>query len=103
MAPRTQSDLVKIGMDGFNLIDEYFGRKSYNNRTKASSVSPASASPQTANFPANQNVSHYRYYPQESYYRYHPQESQVVRISKVSSTTVLTSNYESSFPMPNYK
>ncbi|KAI5650845.1 hypothetical protein M9H77_36850 [Catharanthus roseus] len=104
MAPRSQTELVKIGMEGFSLIDEYFGRKNYNNKPQASSASATQRANYGNNFPANQHISHYRHYPQESYYRYHPQESQLVRISKVSSTetTVFKSNYESPFLMPNY-
>lgn len=82
MAQRSQSDLTKIGMEGFALIDQYYGRKS---RPQFSSSTPPSSA---ANFVQNQQISHYRFYPQESYFRYHQpkEESQIVRITEVSTT-----------------
>lgn len=79
MAPRSQSDLVRIGMEGFSLIDEYLGRKP--------SSSSANYKPKVSS-----NIYRYNYYPpsQESYY-YQPQEpNKVVRVTNRSSSTYTT-------------
>jgi hypothetical protein len=81
MARRSQADLIKIGKEGFELIDECFGQP-----TRKRSQAPVSVVAQRATpFQANPQVSHHRYHPKESYYRYQyqPQESHVVRVSKV--------------------
>ncbi|KAL3505692.1 hypothetical protein ACH5RR_031074 [Cinchona calisaya] len=71
MAP--QPDLVDIGIEGFALIDQYFGRKS-----RAHHIPPPP--PPTTNF----QLCNHRYQPQEPCTGYPPKESKPVRVTKAA-------------------
>lgn len=93
----SQSDLVKIGIEGFAIIDEFFGTKSNNNHVLPPSPpqrAPAAPAAATTFHASHPQICHYRYQPQESYLLYQPQEPITVRVTKGFATeaTVVSSH-----------
>ncbi|KAL3505693.1 hypothetical protein ACH5RR_031075 [Cinchona calisaya] len=79
----SQSDLVKIAMEGFALIDEYYPRKSRAHRIPP--PTPPPPPPPIANFRQQQLVlCNHRYQPQEPCTGYPPKESKTVRVTKAA-------------------
>ena len=81
----SKPDLVKIGEEGFAIIDEHFG---WRRRPSRQVLPPPQRAPAAANaattFHANHphQICYQRYQPQESYLIHQPQESTTVRVNK---------------------